>query len=204
MASPEKVFAEMTRIQNADSKTYRPMLPFISITRLITVPRDADYNFSDIRGLAYQYEGDVSKVVNTKYPAPVDITYQFDVCMKFKDHKNKIEQQLLLLINHPTYVKFNVDKYMNDKICYLDFEGLVDNSKLEVSGINNIEYRLTNTLKLNAWLYYGYTTAGTVADVSIEVHSANKNLLVPIKNPDTNPVEYANDEYELVKILTGG
>lgn len=204
IASPEKVFAEMTRIQNSQDKTLRPMLPFISITRIAQIHRPEFYNRIEIGAIKYTDEEEKMDAISTRYPAPITVSYQFDLWCKFKDHQNQYIQAFHLLYNHPTYVKFKIDNIMNDKICYFTLESLTDNSDLEPSADKNITYRTSVVGTLHAWFFYDYYLQKTVGEYSIEIYSANKNLTVPISSPESNPVEFANDEYELEKILTGG
>jgi len=194
LATPEKVFAEMTRLQGQGSKL-RPILPFITITR-VSSERDATrYNISDIPKVA-QLDAELQdSAIATKYPVPVNISYQFDVWMNFKDHENKAKQSFMLALNHPCYVEFTIDKYIKDKICYFTLESQTDTSSLEPAVEENRIFRNTYNCNLNAWLYYSYHEQKLVNTYTIDVHS------VTSQGADVDNI--VEDDWTLEKILLG-
>jgi len=194
IASPEKVFGEMTRIQGLDNKKFRPILPFISITR-VAVTRDPNrYNRNDIRGFVDESEANSTLV--TRYPVPVSIEYQFDVWMNFQDHANKILQAFELEFNHPTYVQFTIDSIMQDKICYFNLDTINDTTTLEPIAEQNRIFRNSYNCALNAWMYYGYTPINTIGSWQFDLYTA-KTIEADMNTIDEN-------EWTLEMILTGG
>lgn len=171
-ASPEKVFGEMSRLQGIGKKL-RPILPFISITRVLSVKDPSKYNIVDMNGIAYVDDTLQDRIYSTNYPVPVNIGYQFDVWMNFIDDKNKIETQFQLSFNHPVYVNFTIDDKINDKICHFTLTSVNDTSSLEPVAAENRIFRNTYNCNLEAMMYYGYFEERTIGTSEIDVYVAN-------------------------------
>jgi len=203
-ASPEKVYAEMDRLQSIGKKL-RPKLPFISITRVLSIKDVDKYNRADIRSLDWA-DPEKKSSYTTSYPVPVNISYQFDVWMNFADDKNRIEEMFQLLFNHPVYLSFYIDDKVKTKACYFTLDSVSDTSVLEPIMQANRVFRNTYNCTLQAMFYYGYSEVkmiGTpemvalgVSYYDVEVYSA--------KEQSANMVVIDPNDWNLEAILTGG
>lgn len=150
-------------------------LPFSSFERTDWKPRRAEQNPSGvIRNLGFVRGGGERRTAYSRYPVPVDLPYQIDVWVRWKNHLNYLQQRLYMQFEgaHAHWFVRTPYRCDNDFLMAIRFEGLKNLSDLEVDKDRIL--RLTLNVVVEGWLFDDIMIAPTMLrdDVSYNLPSA--------------------------------
>lgn len=152
VSTARKAYAEVTTARLADNETLTT--PRIVVTRLDYMNDPNRFNSSRIRRLGWCDSTVNSALRNSRWPSPVNISYQIDLWTRYAKEMNLWVQQVMFEFS-PQYIYLRIrpDSVWGDKTFIVFLEGgIADNSDLE-PGEGDRSIRRTFNLRLEGWVF---------------------------------------------------